>query len=86
MSTSIESGISSADTITSTAWVTMLTVPPRLIPGADSAFMTCTGIRTRILAPTPSRMKSTWTGRSFTASSWKSRGMTRCVVPSTSSS
>ena len=36
-------------TSTSTVWVTILTVPPRFTPGACSAFMTWTGMRTRIL-------------------------------------
>ena len=49
MSTSIDSGMSSGEHTTSTAWVTMLTVPPRFTPGAWSAFMTWTGMRTRIL-------------------------------------
>ena len=31
-------------------------------------------------------MKSTCIGRSFTASSWKSRGITRCLSPSISTS
>ena len=43
-------------------------------------------VRTRMVAPTPSRMKSTWVGTSRTGSSWKSRGITRCLVPSTSMS
>ena len=62
----------------SMVWVTMLTVPPRLTPGDWSALITCTGTATRITAPSPSRMKSTWIGLSRTGSSWKSRGITRC--------
>ena len=37
MSTSMTSGMSSGEHTTSTAWVTMLTVPPRFTPGAWSA-------------------------------------------------
>ncbi len=36
-------------------WVTMLTVPPRLTPGAASAFWMCRGTLTRMVAPSPSR-------------------------------
>ena len=86
MSTSIDSGMASAEHITSIVWVTRLTAPPRFTPGEISALSTWTGMRTQICAPTPSRRKSTCTGRSFTGSSWNSRGMTRCLVPSMSSS
>ena len=41
----------------------------RFTPGDVSALRTCTGIRTRMRAPAPSRRKSTCTGSSFTASS-----------------
>ena len=59
MSTSIEFGIASAGQRTSIAWVTMLTAPPRFTPGAASAFITWIGMCTRMVAPSPSRMKST---------------------------
>ena len=58
--------MSSARQRTSIVWVTMLTVPPRFTPGAWSAFMTWIGMRTRIVAPSPSRRKSTCSGISRT--------------------
>ena len=36
--------------------------PPRLTPGDWSAFTARIGMRTRMVAPSPSRMKSTWIG------------------------
>ena len=39
-----------------------------------------------MVAPSPSRMKSTWIGKSRTGSRWKSRGITRCFLPSRSMS
>ena len=54
--------MASAGQRTSSVWVTMLTAPPRLTPGDWSALMTWIGMRTRIVAPSLSRMKSTWTG------------------------
>ena len=36
--------MASAGTVTSIAWVTMLTVPPRFTPGEPSALITCTGM------------------------------------------
>ena len=84
MSTSIDSGIESAGHTTSTWWVTILTAPPRFTPGDWSVFLTCTGMRTRMVAPSPRRRKSTWIGLSRTGSTWKSRGIVRCFLPSTS--
>jgi len=52
-------GIASGLTCTVMVWVTTLTVPPRLTPGAWSAFTAWTGTATRMTAPSPSRMKST---------------------------
>ena len=49
-------------------------------------FCTRRGTLTRMVAPSPSRMKSTWIGKSRTGSRWKSRGMTRCFLPSRSMS
>jgi hypothetical protein len=70
MSTSIASGMASAGQRTSIECVTMLTAPPRFTPGEVSALRTCTGMLTRMVAPTPRRMKSTWIGKSLTGSSW----------------
>ena len=44
------------------------------------------GTLTRMVAPSPSRMKSTCSGKSRTGSRWKSRGITRCFLPSRSMS
>ncbi len=84
MSTSIDSGMESAGHITSRWWVTMLTAPPRFTPGDWSTFITWIGTRTRMVAPSPSRRKSTCIGVSRTGSSWKSRGIVLCFLPSIS--
>ena len=52
----------------------------------DATLVTCRGTLTRMVAPSPSRMKSTWSGKSRTGSRWKSRGITRCFLPSRSMS
>jgi len=62
----------------------MLTVPPRLMPGAWSAFLTWIGTRTAHHRALAEAEEIHVDRLSFTGSSWKSRGMTRCLVPSTS--
>ena len=71
---------------TAIAWVDDVDRAAALHARRLSAPMTCTGMLTRISAPSPSRMKSTCIGMSFTGSSWKSRGITRCFAPSISMS
>ena len=62
MSTSIESGISSAEHQHLDRVGDDVDRAAALDAGRLLGVLTCTGMRTRILAPSPSRMKSTWTG------------------------
>src|SRR5258707_836696 len=56
-SASIYCGMLSTEHSRSMVGVTMLTVPPRFTPGAASAFWMRRGMLTRMVAPSPSRMK-----------------------------
>ena len=69
-STVMNSGIALAGQWNSTSWRTMLSTPPRLMPGDFSSLMKWTGTLTLTSVSLPMRRKSTCIGKSLTGSSW----------------